>query len=95
VTLAILLETRRTVSTFSAGVDKATHTGVIADREFCDSGANFGDNSRDFVTRHHGEDCSTPFFTGLVDVRMTDTREFYVNQNIVGSQIAAFNGGGF
>jgi hypothetical protein len=95
VTLTVLLDTCRAVFAFSARVDEATHTGVIADREFCDGGANFGDNSRDFVTWHHGEDCLTPLLTGLMDIGVADPRKFYVNQNIVGSQIAAFNGGGF
>jgi hypothetical protein len=74
--------------TFATRVNEDADTDVITDREFADRGAHFTHDSSDLMTWDHREDRRTPFFTHLMYVRVADSSEGNINQNVVRAYVS-------
>jgi len=74
----------------SARIDEDSHSGEIADLESRNALSNLGDSPNDLVARNHGENRSTPFVTGLMNVAVADTAKLDIDQDIVGTRLPPF-----
>lgn len=90
---AVLLQAGLAVVALPAGVDHAADTHAVAHGELGDSGAGLGDDSGDLVAGDHREDALSPAVAGLVDVRVADTGELDVDQDVELTDRASLDGG--
>ena len=90
---AVLLLALLAVHALAAGVHHAADADAVADRVLGDLGANLGDDAGDFVAGDQRVLLGAPVTADGVDVGVADAGELDVDQDIVGSHFAAFDGG--
>jgi len=89
---AELLEPVLTRSAGAAGVDQTSHAGEVTGLERFDAAPCLGDAADDLVPGNHREAGARPLVAGLVDVRVADSAEEDLEDEVAGSGFAALDG---
>src|SRR5580658_3448535 len=94
---AELLEARLALGACAVGVHQAANRGQVARLELCNSGTDLGDAAHDLMTWHAWIDSrhqTAPLIAGLVEIRVADAAEEYLDLHVMLGGIAPCDRGG-